>query len=147
MQFSLDRKRRSHKSHKQNQCSASDSVGLIFTRSYRSTLLITTLTTTPSLVKTSLRAPLEWLTTRLILRVTLRWTSIPSRVEGSRNKPGCLPEIGISFGDMDHLACHTLPLPVNQSTNRFINIKALNNKQVYHNKKLKRTNASGKCVT
>ena len=51
MQFSLDRKQRRHK---QNQCSASDSVGLIFTRSYRSTLLITTLTTTPSLVKTSL---------------------------------------------------------------------------------------------
>ena len=48
MQFSLDRKRRSHK---QNQCSASDSVGLIFTRSYRFTLLITT----PSLVKTSLK--------------------------------------------------------------------------------------------
>ena len=47
MQFSLDHKRRSHK---QNQCSASDSVGLVFTRSYRSTLLITT----PSLVKTSL---------------------------------------------------------------------------------------------
>ena len=39
---------------KQNQCSASDSVGLVFTRSYRSTLLITTLTTTLSLVKTSL---------------------------------------------------------------------------------------------
>ena len=54
MQFSLDCKRRSHK---QNQCSASDSVGLIFTRSwwYRSTLLITTPTTTPSLVKTSLK--------------------------------------------------------------------------------------------
>ena len=51
MQFSLDRKRRSHK---QNQCSASDSVGLIFTRSYRFTLLITTPTMTPSLVKTSL---------------------------------------------------------------------------------------------
>ena len=50
MQFSLDRKGRSHK---QNQCSASDSVGLIFTRSYRFTLLITTPTTTPSLVKTS----------------------------------------------------------------------------------------------
>ena len=54
MQFSLDRKRRSHK---QNQCSASDSVGLIFTRSYRFTLLITTPTTTPSLVKTSLNRP------------------------------------------------------------------------------------------
>ena len=40
MQFSLDRKRRSH--NKQNQCSASDSVGLIFARSYRSTLLIST---------------------------------------------------------------------------------------------------------
>ena len=53
MQFSLDRKRRSHK---QNQCSASDSVGLIFTRSYHFTLLITTPTTTPSLVKTSLKA-------------------------------------------------------------------------------------------
>ena len=51
MQFSLDRKRRRHK---QNECSASDSVGLIFTRSYRSTLQITTPTTTPSLVKTSL---------------------------------------------------------------------------------------------
>ena len=48
MQFSLDRKRRRHK---QSQCSASDSVGLIFTRSYRSTLLITTPTT---LVKTGL---------------------------------------------------------------------------------------------
>ena len=36
MQFSLDHKRQSHK---QNQCSASDSVGLIFTRLYRSTLL------------------------------------------------------------------------------------------------------------
>ena len=51
MQFSLDRKQRRHQ---KNQCSASDSVGLIFTRSYRSTLLITTPTTTPSLVKTSL---------------------------------------------------------------------------------------------
>ena len=54
MQFSLDRKRRSHK---QNQCSASDSVGLIFTRSYRFTLLITT--PTPSLVKTSLYDPVK----------------------------------------------------------------------------------------
>ena len=53
MQFSLVRKQRRHK---QNRCSASDSVGLIFTRSYRSTLLITTPTTTPSLVKTSLEA-------------------------------------------------------------------------------------------
>ena len=49
MQFSLDRERRRHK---QNQCSASDSVGLIFTRSYRSTLMITT--PTPSLVRTKL---------------------------------------------------------------------------------------------
>ena len=39
---------------KQNHCSASDSIGLIFTRSYRSMLLITTPTTTLSLVKTSL---------------------------------------------------------------------------------------------
>ena len=39
MQFSLDGKRRSHIIIKQNLCSASDSVGLIFTRSYRSTLL------------------------------------------------------------------------------------------------------------
>ena len=52
MQFSLDRKQRRHK---QNQWSASDSVGLIFTRSYRSTLLIATPTPTPSLVKTSLK--------------------------------------------------------------------------------------------
>ena len=51
MQFSLNRKRRRQK---QNQCSASDSVGLIFTRSYRSTLLFTTPTATPSPVKTSL---------------------------------------------------------------------------------------------
>ena len=35
-------------------CSASDSVGLTFTRSYRSTLPITTPTTTPSLLKTNL---------------------------------------------------------------------------------------------
>ena len=48
----IDRKRRSHK---QNHCSASVSVGLIFTRSYRSTRLITTQTTTPSLVKTRLK--------------------------------------------------------------------------------------------
>ena len=47
MQFSLDHKRWSHK---QNQCSASDSDS--FTRLYRSTLLITT--PIPSLVKTSL---------------------------------------------------------------------------------------------
>ena len=45
MQFSLDRKRRRHE---QNQCSASDSIGLIFTRLYRSTFLITTPTTTLS---------------------------------------------------------------------------------------------------
>ena len=51
-EFNWSLKRRSHK---QNHCSASDSVGLIFTRSYRSTLLITTPTTTPSLVKTSLK--------------------------------------------------------------------------------------------
>ena len=44
-----DRKRRSQK---QNQCSASDSVDLIFTRSHHCTLLVMTPTTTPSLVKT-----------------------------------------------------------------------------------------------
>ena len=37
------------------KCSASDSVSLIFTRSHRSTLLITTLTTTQSPVKTSIK--------------------------------------------------------------------------------------------
>ena len=52
MQFLLDRKRRSNK---QNHCFASDSVGLVFTWSYRSTLLITTATARPSLVKTSLK--------------------------------------------------------------------------------------------
>ena len=52
MQFSLHRKRQDHRL---NRCSASVSVGLIFTRSYRSTLLIITLTTTPSQVKTSLK--------------------------------------------------------------------------------------------
>ena len=49
---SLDLKQRNHK---QNQCSASNSVSLIFTRSYRSTLLITTSTTAPLLVKTRLK--------------------------------------------------------------------------------------------
>ena len=52
MQFSFHRNQRRHK---QNQCSASDSVALIFTRSYRSTHLITTPTTTMSPVKTSLK--------------------------------------------------------------------------------------------
>ena len=50
MQFSVYHKQRRHK---QNKCSASDSVG--FTRSYRSTFLITTPTTNLSLVKTSLK--------------------------------------------------------------------------------------------
>ena len=42
---------------RRNQCSASDSVGLVFTRSYHFMLLIMTptTTTTPSLVKTSLK--------------------------------------------------------------------------------------------
>ena len=57
MQFSLDRKQQRHK---QNHCSASDSVSLIFTGSYCSTLLITTLTTTPLLVKTSLKTKRNW---------------------------------------------------------------------------------------
>ena len=39
MQFSLDHKRRSHE---RDRCSASDSIGLIFTRSYRFTVLIMT---------------------------------------------------------------------------------------------------------
>jgi len=52
MQFLLESKRRSHK---WMRCSASDSVGLIFTRSYRFTLLTTTPTTTPSSVKTRLK--------------------------------------------------------------------------------------------
>ena len=52
MEFSLDHKLQSHK---WNQCSASDSVGLIFTRSYHSTLLITTRTMTPSLVQIQLQ--------------------------------------------------------------------------------------------
>ena len=51
LQFSLDHKWRSNK---QNQCSVSDSVGLIFTRSYRSVLLTMTPTLTPLLVKNSL---------------------------------------------------------------------------------------------
>ena len=37
------------------QCSASDSVGLIFTRSHRSTPLIMIPTVTPAVVKTSLK--------------------------------------------------------------------------------------------
>ena len=51
MQFSLHR---NQWSNKQNQCSASDSVGLIFTTSYRSALLSMTPTTTLLLVKSSL---------------------------------------------------------------------------------------------
>ena len=51
MQFSLDHKRQSHE---QNQCFSSDYADLIFTRSYRSTLLIVAPTTTSLLVKTSL---------------------------------------------------------------------------------------------
>ena len=66
MQFTLDRKQQRHK---QNQCSAPAYFGLIFTRSYRSTLLITTPTTTSSLVKTSLKVIpvklLESLSTRI----------------------------------------------------------------------------------
>ena len=52
MQFSLDLKRQSHK---QKQCSASNSTGLIFTWSNHSTLLSTTPTITPLLVNTSLK--------------------------------------------------------------------------------------------
>ena len=50
MQLSLDGKRRSHK---RNRYSSSNSDSLIFTKSYRSTLLITT--PTPSRVKTNLK--------------------------------------------------------------------------------------------
>ena len=75
MQFSLDRNRRSHK---QNHCSASDSVGLIFTRSYRYTLLITTPTTTPSLVKPAL----SFIVTSLMLQeFTFPPSQDPSRPE------------------------------------------------------------------
>ena len=52
MQFSLDLKRQSHK---QKQCSASNSTGLIFTWLNHSTLLSTTPTITPLLVNTSLK--------------------------------------------------------------------------------------------
>ena len=50
MQFSLDCKRRSHK---HDECSASDSVGLILTRSHRCRRLITTSTMALSLVKSN----------------------------------------------------------------------------------------------
>ena len=56
-EFSVDRKRRSHK---QNQCSATDFFGLILTRLYRTTLLSMTPTTTLSLVKTSLKQFMHW---------------------------------------------------------------------------------------
>ena len=69
MQFSLDCKRRSHK---QNQCSASNSVDLIFTRSYRCTLPITTPTTTPSLVKTGLRETRKAKATNLSKEILIR---------------------------------------------------------------------------
>ena len=52
IQFHPDCKRRSHK---HMRFSASDSFSSIFTRSYHSTLLITTPTTIPSLVKTNLK--------------------------------------------------------------------------------------------
>ena len=73
MQFSLDRNRRRHK---QNQCSASDSVDLFFTTSYRSTLLITTPTTTPSLVKTSLKWYCESSPVYFLWQYTFRDTKI-----------------------------------------------------------------------
>ena len=47
---SLERER-----HMKNRCSAPVSVGLFFTRSYRSTLLIMSLTATPSLEKPALK--------------------------------------------------------------------------------------------
>ena len=66
MQISLDRKRRNGK---RNRCYASDSVDLkllvlIFTRSHRSALLITT----PSVVKTTLQ--LRCLPTRFFVNVS-----------------------------------------------------------------------------
>ena len=76
MQFSLDRKRRSHK---QNQCSASDSVGLIFTRSYHFTLLITTPTTTPSLKQILASCIL------LLCQISIM-TSYPVVVEGQQKQ-------------------------------------------------------------
>ena len=74
MQFSLDHKQWRHK---QNQCSASDFVSLIFTRSYRSTLLIATPTTTPSLVKTSL----YW---QVVTPALPKWLKSSSTIESIR---------------------------------------------------------------
>jgi len=92
MQFSLDRKRRSHK---RNRCSASDSVGLISTRSHGSTLQITTPTTTPSLVKTSLKAPSKLLSSSGIRGGKLRnnyWIRFLGYPEWSRSRMGLSTE-------------------------------------------------------
>ena len=54
----------------------------------------------------------KWVPANLLLGVTLRWTSIPSR--GGRNTPSrfMLRKPGISTGLMGHLArMQTLPLP------------------------------------
>ena len=67
MQFSLDRKRRSHK---RNWYFASDSDSVIFTRSYRSALLITTSNPSPSLVKTSLEGFVFEITTQYDTELT-----------------------------------------------------------------------------
>ena len=89
MQFSLDRKRRSLK---QNQCSASDSVGLIFTRSYRFTLLVTT----PSLVKTSLKSSSRTTFSALIFSSTFlfNWNCflLPSNLN-SGSVSSCFPAL------------------------------------------------------
>ena len=77
MQFSHDREGRSHK---QNQCSASESVGLIFTRSYRFTLLITTPTTTPSLVKTSLKYCMSFVILLIRQSMYLRLIAQPGKI-------------------------------------------------------------------
>ena len=79
MQFSLDRKRRSHK---QNQCSASYSVGLIFTRSYRFTLTTLTPTPTPSLVKTSLKRSCDI----VFVKMNVTWFCLRNTISGSSLK-------------------------------------------------------------
>ena len=86
MQFSVDHKRRSHK---RNRYSASDSDSLIFTRSHRSALVITT--PTPPLVKISLQSQIcsfQDRTQKLLKRVFVTGVPLPGTACLARLKQG-----------------------------------------------------------
>ena len=111
MQFSLGHKRRSHK---WNRCSSSDSV----TRSYHSTLLITTKTKTPSLGKSPIPGQNTFEKTILIFDQTVKlcpslptisdlcaphtlWLAVGSTPTGKGARRGV--GVTIKVGDAHHL--------------------------------------------